>query len=64
MRNRNHPLFRNFDPEGESCVAFACRVNERYRLEQMSSKSTSATPELYRATDDDLPAIFFEGSAG
>jgi hypothetical protein len=54
---RNHPLFRGFDPEEESCVVSTHRADERYR-QRLRTERKEEEPER-QARDDDLPEIFW-----
>jgi len=55
---RNHPIFRGFDPEEESCVSSIHRADERYR-QRLRTEHKEEESERYQASDDDLPDIFW-----
>ena len=61
---RNHPIFRGFDPEEESCVVAMHRADELYRqrLRTEHKDDERTEPSRYEASDDDLPELFFEGN--
>jgi hypothetical protein len=54
---RNHPVFKTFDLEQDSCFIAAHRADERYRQRLRSERKEEqrTEPSRYQASDDDLP---------
>jgi hypothetical protein len=58
---RNHPVFRIFDLEEDSCIIAVHRADERrrQRLRTERTDEERTEPSRYEAADEDLPEIFW-----